>query len=140
MNPNAEHTVPATVGRPWPAGVSGNPGGRPPGLAKLAREVTFDGVDIVAFFTLVSHGEKPQGWPDAEKLTPEHMIRANEWLADRGLGKATQIIDATSETDARDGALQAVRRMSIEELRAGIEFMQLQEVAAPATGSVQESG
>ena len=84
MEANARHNDKAVVGRPFAPGVSGNPGGRPPGRARLAREATGDGVDVVGFFTLVSHRVKPDGWPEAEKLTADHMIRANEWLADRG--------------------------------------------------------
>ena len=100
------------MGRPFAAGVSGNPGGRPPGLARLVREATGDGVDIIAFFTLVSRGVKPEGWPDAEKLTADHMIRANEWLADRGFGKAPLIV--VNDPDASD---EYVRTLTLEELR-----------------------
>ena len=74
--------------RPFTPGVSGNPGGRPPGLARLAREATGNGVDIIAFFTLVSRGVKPEGWPDGERLSADHMIDANRWLADRGWGRS----------------------------------------------------
>jgi hypothetical protein len=98
---NREGAKVMPTGRPFSPGVSGNPGGRPPGLARLAREATSDGVDTVAFFTLVSHGTKPDGWPDGAALTPEHMIDANRWLADRGFGKAplTIVHESTSAED-----------------------------------------
>jgi hypothetical protein len=109
---NREGTKVMPMGRPFAPGVSGNPGGRPPGLARLAREATGDGADIVGFFVLVSRGVKPEGWPDAEKLTADHMIHANEWLADRGFGKAPLIV--VNDPDASD---EYVRTLTLEELR-----------------------
>ncbi len=38
-------------------GQSGNPGGRPKGLAKLAREAVGDGRDLVAFYLAVFKGD-----------------------------------------------------------------------------------
>ncbi len=118
METNAQNNERAVVGRPFAPGVSGNPGGRPPGLARLAREATGDGADIVGFFVLVSRGVKPEGWPDAEKLTADHMIHANEWLADRGFGKAPLVV--VNDSDTSD---EYVRTLTLEELREALHAL-----------------
>jgi len=81
--------------RPFQPGQSGNPGGRPKGthaLATLILEETHDGEKLVRFFMDVFTGQKVLG------RTPRlsDRIRAAEWLADRGWGKAPQTIDAGS--------------------------------------------
>ena len=45
------------TGRGFPPGQSGNPGGRPKGLATLAREAVGDGRDLVAFYLAVLKGD-----------------------------------------------------------------------------------
>ena len=62
-------------------GHSGNPGGRPAGLATLIRETTNDGQELVDFMLSVfrgEHGEEPRLRADAAT-----------WLSDRGFGKPT---------------------------------------------------
>ena len=130
---SAENNERAVVGRSFAPGVSGNPGGRPPGLARLAREATGDGVDVVGFFTLVSRGKKPAGWPDGEKLTADHMFRANEWLADRGFGKAPLLLDVSGDNGNDDDGLAA---LTLDELRAGIAFMEMRDGAVAAESGV----
>lgn len=62
-------------------GVSGNPGGRPKGLANLVREQTKDGTEIVTFMLGVMRDEDA---PLRERR------EAAMWLADRGFGKSVQ--------------------------------------------------
>jgi hypothetical protein len=63
-------------------GVSGNPGGRPKGIALTVRERTNDGEDLVdVLLSIVKDGN------DRDK------IAAVQILLDRGFGKATQTFD-----------------------------------------------
>ncbi len=74
-------------GRPFEPGQSGNPGGRPRGLASAVRETlktaTRDGEDpafvLARFFAAVVADP-------TNKL--EHRMEAGRWLSDRGWGKA----------------------------------------------------
>ena len=80
---------------PWPKGVSGNPNGRPKGGAGLAAKVRelvrgedgAEGGKLVEFAVNIF----------ADASSPfEHRRWAAEWLADRGFGKALQLVDVTS--------------------------------------------
>jgi hypothetical protein len=66
-------------------GATGNPGGRPKGLARRVRElVGDDGHEIAEFmFSIMS---------DGAARTADRM-EAARWLADRGFGKAIQAVD-----------------------------------------------
>src|SRR5215831_17184304 len=78
--------------QPWRfrPGQSGNPGGRPRGLAVLIREGTAEGADLVAFMLDIFHGKSPTGGrPPALRL----RIDAATWLADRGFGKPVQQLE-----------------------------------------------
>lgn len=75
--------------RPWPKGKSGNPGGRPRGLAHATREV---------LSRAVAEGEDPalvlaRFWASIvgdTKAKLEHRLQAADRLADRGWGKPAQ--------------------------------------------------
>jgi hypothetical protein len=61
-------------------GKSGNPGGRPKGLAKRVRElVGADGEDLAKIMLVIAYDEK--------EATRDRM-EAIKWLSDRGWGKA----------------------------------------------------
>jgi len=64
-------------------GVSGNPGGRPKGIAAAVRDA-YPANEIVAGMVKIAKGLKVAG----QKPTISDMVRAREWLADRGYGKA----------------------------------------------------
>src|SRR5262245_61417226 len=84
MSEPAENSaVTAVIGKPLHRGVSGNPGGRPKGLARRVRElVGSDGHEIVDFmFETMSNA----------KARTADRLDAAKWLADRGFGKATEI-------------------------------------------------
>ena len=72
----------------WKPGQSGNPGGRAPGLEKLVRAKTHDGLDTVSFFVGVANNRK---------MKMEHRIEAHKWLADRGFGRAMQPTELTGK-------------------------------------------
>ena len=99
----AENTGSTNVmpqGRPWAPGVSGNPGGRPKGLARLAREATNDGVDLVAFFVSIYHGQVPvvgDGDPVGRDVALDDRIEAARWLADHGWGPAPITVTTSEE-------------------------------------------
>ena len=73
-------------GRPFPKGVSGNPGGRPKVLGdvqELAREQSPQAIDTLA--EIMSN----------EKAPPAARVAAANALLDRGYGKPTQPISKT---------------------------------------------
>ncbi len=82
---NGETAAATVVGRPFPKGVSGNPGGRPKGLARYVRELVGDDGRRIADFML--------GVLDDESERTETRLKAAEWLAERGFGKAPLTMD-----------------------------------------------
>ncbi len=77
--------VPLVRGRPFAAGNSANPGGRPKGIASLVREQTKDGAELVLFMLSVMRGRK--------KAPLRLRMEAAAWLADRGFGKVPQPLE-----------------------------------------------
>jgi hypothetical protein len=66
-------------------GESGNPGGRPKGLASLIREqVGDDGTKLVKYVVAVL---------EDKKASPKLRLEAATWLADRGFGRPRQAIE-----------------------------------------------
>jgi hypothetical protein len=102
-------------------GVSGNPGGRPKGLARRVRElVGSDGHEIVEFmFETMSN----------EKVRMADRLEAGKWLADRGFGKAVDMevqsggLDlrkvSGADLDALIGILQRAEMNSAEAIESG---------------------
>ena len=86
---------------PWRPGESGNPLGVNRGVFTLAAEIRrSDGPGADA--RRVLHGDV-RGTPDpvpggrAQRPTLEHRHMAAQWLADRGGGRAKEIIELTGE-------------------------------------------
>jgi hypothetical protein len=91
--------------KPWRPGQSGNPSGLARGLTMqlptLIRRTSGKGRELVAFYFAVLRGEVipipdlPREKWRRPKL--EHRMAAAAWLADRGWGKAKEIIELLDE-------------------------------------------
>ena len=69
-------------------GHSGNPGGRPRGLARRVRELVGDNGELILEFMVDVLGDETARTAD--------RLQAAKWLADRGFGKAVQASRSTS--------------------------------------------
>ncbi len=74
------------TGKGFLPGRSGNPGGRPKGLAEQVRQATHDGKTILDFMMAVAQGAKIDG----RKPRLADRMEANKGLADRGWGRPVQ--------------------------------------------------
>ena len=95
------------IGRPFARGTSGNPGGRPQGLARATRElVGEDGKALVELW-----------WSIAQDATrrDSDRLEASKLLADRGWGKA-----AAYQPQEGDPLDLAAAEQAAEEFRAAI--------------------
>jgi hypothetical protein len=116
---NNTDTAPRTVGRPFPKGVSGNPGGRPKGLVRRIREETGDGEELVDYMLRVFR---------AEGESTKTRVEAASWLADRGFGRPQQttLVGAADE----QAKPSPYANMTAEELRAKLRAFLPDEPAA----------
>lgn len=134
------------AGTPYKAGQSGNPSGRPKGLARKVREVLGDddGETIARFLAAVMSGEVVTVTVD-EKTGEQKQVRtranvkerveAAKLLAERGWGKPAQFVPI--EEDDPLGLSEAAADESAAELDA--EFDELaaarqRRETAPAAG------
>jgi hypothetical protein len=112
---NSDETAAAVLGRPFPKGASGNPGGRPKGLAKATRAlVGEDGKALVDFWWRIVQDEKAR---TADRLA------ASKLLAERGWGKAADLAppeDAVDEELKRLEVDEAVKSFTAEVERLAV--------------------
>ena len=71
-------------GRPFPKGVTGNPGGRPRGLSAFICKETREGQELARYVLTVFRDETAR---------PADRMAAATWLADRGFGKPVQALE-----------------------------------------------
>ena len=115
---NSGGTGAKALGRPWPKGISGNPGGRPQGLARATREpVGEDGNGIgQAVWTIAQNPLQ----------RTSDRLEASKLLADRGWGKAA--VFTQQEGDPLD---LANVEAAAEEFRAKILRLAAEPEASP---------
>ena len=111
MQDNTENSM-KTVGRPFPKGMSGNPGGRPKGLANYVRESTDNGEEMVDLMVSVMRGEVIDGM----KPRIRDRMDAATWLSDRAFGKPVAQIEATSRSMNVDMTLSEMSSERLLEL------------------------
>jgi len=118
MEIHAENSTPTTlvIGRPFRKGVSGNPGGRPKGLASYVREQTLEGEELADFYLAIFRGEKIDG----KKPGLRHRMEAGTWLSDRGFGKAVQQSEIKVDHQKPDHRLSTY---SLEQLTALLDAL-----------------
>ena len=93
-------------------GRSGNPGGRPAGLAALIRERTAEGVELVDFMLKVFRGQ-------VKGVKPQNRIEAAGWLAERGWGKAVSQVEIYSQESLTTTSIdEKLAQLTVEDLRA----------------------
>ena len=92
---NSVETAPSPViGRPFAPGMSGNPGGRPKGLARYVRELVGEDGRRVADFMF--------GVMEDERERTEVRMEAGRWLADRGFGRSHVPVDVKQSEESEE--------------------------------------
>jgi hypothetical protein len=106
-------------------GQSGNPGGRPKGLARRVRELVGDDGNAIAQFMFSTMMDPTARMAD--------RLDAGRWLADRGFGRAVQALDVgVGQLPALD-----LNALSTEDLESMLEIV---ERYAPEGGAISASG
>jgi hypothetical protein len=97
------------IGRPFPPGVSGNPGGRPRGFVAAIREQTRDGEELVDFMLRVLRGQLPD-------VRLRDRLDAATWLTDRAFGRPRQIEPPDEKPQGESAPRLNLRDLTDEEL------------------------
>ena len=103
-------------------GQSGNPGGRPKGLARRVRELVGDSGELILEFMVEVLGD--------ETARTSDRLEAAKWLADRGFGKAVQAVEIDVPVQSWASELA---RLPMEDLETMIAILEKHELADTAT-------
>jgi len=142
--PQAER-APEFVQRIWRPGQSGNPNGRPLTVSSLSRYVhqeTERGIEIVNLFLAVMRGEKIP-WRNSRRTrlpTLGERLLAAQWLADRGWGKAREMVTIEDDTGTPEERRAVLHAMTDDEraLMAALLARARARIDAPAPPVVVE--
>lgn len=115
-----------SVGRPFEPGASGNPGGRPLGLARFIRAETRYGAELAELMLRVLRDQEPGA-------TLRDRIASATWLADRAFGKPASDAGAgVTEAEAHQ-RVAALLGIGVAELFALPHDSALRGEVSPAT-------
>lgn len=148
-DPTAENSRPAAAtrrspGRPFKPGQSGNPGGRPKGLATIVRELA-PARDRAAFYAAVLFAGTDRGLMDDElrnmlggyEVTLRDRMQAAEWLTDRAEGKAPTHAPVEGENPLELDSVERAIRGIVDELA---ERRAAAPVGDAANGALADTG
>lgn len=110
--------APEFLQRQWRPGQSGNPSGRPLTVSSLSRYVhqeTERGVEIVRLFLAVMRGEQIAFGRRKRRPTLGERLMAAQWLADRGWGKAREMVTIEDESLAPEERRAVLHAMTDDE-------------------------
>lgn len=114
-------------GRPFPPGVSGNPGGRPHGFAAKVRAATAEGQEPLEVVLRILRGQlmaKAFVGQEAREVEVPPTIRerfdAARWLVERGYGRAPEMEDDDPLAKMTDEQLLDVVRDEILKRKEGV--------------------
>ena len=102
-------------------------------MATLIRRTSGAGAELVAFFFAVLRGEpiSRPGSPKPHRPTLDQRIAAAQWLADRGWGKAKELVELTGDAPpTAEQRLAVLRRLSDDE-RAQLGALLAKALATP---------
>jgi hypothetical protein len=114
------------TGKGWVAGQSGNPGGRPAGLARRIREHVSED-ELIRWCLDCIEGVLRDG----TRTDVADRRWAVNWLGERGWGKPAPLVTVDDEEEKDEAALEA----AVDEFRAEVHRLAaLQEVNAASEG------
>jgi len=134
-------------------GASGNPGGRPRGLAVYIREQTHEGRDLVDMHLRIITGLDPrnsaqlQAFRQATGRAPKPLrpklsdiVASATWLADRGFGKPTQAMEIIGAPPPEDDEVDFGRLSDCElELLDQLVMKAQGQDGTPSVGAVSNA-
>lgn len=110
-------------------GNNANPGGRPKGFARLIREQTNNGADLVAYALEVwQNGKERERW------------EAFQWLSDRGFGKAPSFSPVEDGDPLELGDVERAIDSYLDELASRREAKAASETKARDLGASSQNG